>query len=378
MFYLMLPTEVVLLLALALSYLIACIVIPVVIRVAREKHLMNEPNGRSSHTQKTPSLGGVAIFVALATVFAIMTPLALRQETSTPLILPSLVILFFIGLKDDILVIDPYKKLVAQALAATLLILFTDIRVGSLFGLFGITQLPYLMSFGLTLFVMIAIINAYNLIDGIDGLAGGLGVVACLTLGIYFYIAGILWATVLCATLIGALTGFIRFNFSTTRKVFMGDSGSLTVGFVLAMLAIKFLQVNEIAHPMGYVKNAPGLAIAILFIPLFDTLRVFIHRIMSGKAPFHADRNHIHHFVVDSGFSHKQTSIILCSANAMIIGLGFFAFAQTSVVTSLLFLCVLFVTYAIVVRRKKPDTRYSQYYVRKRVVAKKLQQEPVN
>ncbi len=378
MFYLMLPPEVVLLLALAFSYLIACVVIPAVIKVAREKHLMNEPNGRSSHTQKTPSLGGVAIFVAIATVFAIMTPLVLRQETSTPLILPSLVILFFIGLKDDILVIDPYKKLVAQLLAASLLIIFADIRIGSLFGLFGIEQLPYLLSFGLTLFVMIVIINAYNLIDGIDGLAGGLGVVVCLTLGIYFFIAEVLWATVLCATLTGALTGFLRFNFSRTRKIFMGDSGSLTVGFILALLTIKFLQVNEVDNPAAYIQNAPGLAIALLFIPLFDTLRVFIHRIVSGKGPFHADRNHIHHFVVDSGFSHKQASIILCAANAMIIGLGFFAFAQTPVVASLLSLCLLFVVYAIVVRRKKPDTRYSQYYVRKPVVAKKLQQEPVN
>lgn len=371
----------VILFALVSSYVVARIIVPVVIRVSREKHLMDEPNNRSSHTQKTPSLGGVAIFAALAIVFTTAASLT-GQQSQAHLILPSLVILFFIGLKDDILVIDPYKKLGAQVLAGALLIFCTDIRIGSMYGLFGVYELSYAISFLFTLFVIVATVNAYNLIDGIDGLAGGLGIVVCITFGIYFYVADLLWAAVLCATLIGALISFVQFNFSQTNKIFMGDCGSLTVGFVLALLAIKFLQINEVSNHITYVRNAPGLAIAVLFIPLFDTLRVFIHRIASGKGPFHADRNHIHHFVIDRGFSHMQASMILCSANAMIISLSFLAFAQVSVVVSLLFLGVLFMTYSIVVRRKKPAikqrTKYSKYYVSKPVVMKKLRQEPVN
>ncbi len=371
----------VMLFALMSSYAVVRIIIPVVVRVSREKHLMDEPNNRSSHTQKTPSLGGVGIFAAIAIVFTTVTSLT-GQQNQAHLILPSLVILFFIGLKDDILVIDPYKKLIAQLLAGALMIICTDIRMGSLYGLFGIYELPYIASFLFTLFFIIVTVNAYNLIDGIDGLAGGLGIVVCVTFGIYFYMAGLLWATALCATLTGALASFVRFNFSQVNKIFMGDCGSLTVGFVLALLAIKFLQVNEVSPHTAYVQNAPALAIAILFVPLFDTLRLFIQRIASGRKPFHADRNHIHHFVIDSGFSHLQASIILCSTNAVVISLAFVAFAQSSVTGSLLFLGVLFVTYLLVVRRKnptaKPHTKYSKYYVSKPVAAKELQREPVN
>lgn len=367
------------LLALGSSYAVTHITIPVIIRVAREKHLMDEPNGRSSHTQKTPSLGGVAIFVTLAIVFVLVSNLMPMQDRDSHahLILPSLVILFFIGLKDDILIIDPYKKLSAQILAGSLLILFTDIRIGSLFGLFDIYQLPYFISFLITLFVIIVVVNAYNLIDGIDGLAGGLGMVACITFGIYFYIAGLSWATLLCTTLAGALMSFIKFNFSPTHKVFMGNCGSLTVGFVLALLTIKFLQLNETQH-MAYIKNAPTLAIVVLCIPLLDTLRVFIYRIANGRSPFHPDRNHIHHFIIDRGFTHFQASVILCSANALIVAMSFLAFAQAPVIPSFLALILAFMAYSLVIKRRKLVTvkQHSKIYV-SRPARRKIRREPV-
>lgn len=365
------------LLALVSSYAVTRITIPVVIRVAREKHLMDEPNGRSSHIQKTPTLGGIAIFAALAIVFVLVSHLIPAQHSQAHLILPSLVILFFVGLKDDILIIDPHKKLAAQILSGSLLILFTDIRISSLFGLFDIYQLPYVISFLLTLFVIIAVVNAYNLIDGIDGLAGGLGIAACITFGIYFYIAGLLWATILCTTLIGALISFIQFNFSRTHKVFMGDCGSLTVGFILALLAIKFIQINEIPH-IAYIKNAPTLAIAVLALPLFDTLRVFMHRIANRKSPFHPDRNHVHHFIIDKGFTHFQATVILCSTNTILVAISFLAFAQVSVALSFLALIFIFTTYSLLARRKAiTTTRETNIYV-SQPLRRKLQRESTN
>lgn len=344
-----------LLLALVSSYMVTHITIPVVIRVAREKLLMNEPGSRSSHLEKTPKLGGIGIFVALTTVFVLTSYLLADKQSPAHLIVPSLAILFFIGLKDDILMIAPYKKLVAQILAGSLFIIFTDIRVGSLFGIFDIYQLPYVVSFLVTLFVIIAVINAYNLIDGIDGLAGGMGIIACITFGIYFYLAGLIWATVLCATLIGTLSNFMQFNFSSTRKVFMGDSGSLTVGFILAILAVKFIQLNEAPHAV-YIESAPILAIAILRIPLFDALRLFIQRIARGKHPFLPDRNHVHHLITDSGFSHLQTTIMLCSTSAFVVAASFFTLAEAAIVPSLLMLIISFMVYFLILRSPTMDT----------------------
>ena len=338
-----------LLLTLASSYFITFSVIPVVIRVAREKHLLERPNVRSSHTQETPSLGGIAIFAALSIVFLLMTQFAGAAEKA-PLLFPSLVILFFIGLKDDILVINPYKKLIAQCFAAGLFITCTDIRIGNLFGLLSVYELSYLTSFLLTTLVIVVIINAYNLIDGIDGLAGSLGIVTALLYGVYFYATGLVWAVVLCATLVGSLIGFLRFNFSFLQKVFMGDSGSLMVGFILAVLAITFIQLNEMPHSLQ-VQNAPTIAIVTLAIPLFDTLRVFSHRLLQGLGPFQADRNHIHHFVIDNGYSHFRASLLLSGVSLVLAVSSYLFFAQASVTWSFAGLVVGFMLYSFIIRR---------------------------
>ncbi len=332
------------------SFVVVTITIPAIVKVSKEKHLMEEPNGRSSHIQKTPSLGGIAIFASIVITFLLATPENITQAVNIHLIIPSLVILFFIGLKDDILVIDPYKKLLAQVLAAALVIYFTDIRIGNLFGILGMDEISYVPSFVISLFVMVVIINAYNLIDGIDGLAGGIGIVAALTFGVYFYLAGIHWATVLAVVLIGSLLAFMRFNFSKTNKIFMGDSGSLVVGFILSLLAVKFIQYNESFNSF-YVPNAPTIAVLILAVPLFDTLRVFTHRIAKGIGPFTADRNHIHHFIIDSGFSHLKATLFLSLLSIAVVSLSGYFFAKSSVSYSFTGLIVTFILYSLVIRR---------------------------
>ena len=351
-------------LAVALSFVVTHVTIPAVIRVAREKHLLEEPNNRSSHFQKTPSLGGIAIFASLAIVFLLIAHFYPAASDTFYLILPPLIILFFIGLKDDILVIDPQKKLAAQIIAASLTIACADIRIGSLFGLFGVHELPYFVSFVLSLFIFVVVINAYNLIDGIDGLAGSLGIVAAASFGVYFYLTEIGWAVVLSATLIGSLASFLFFNHSRHSKVFMGDSGSLVVGFVLAVLAVAFIQINEASHAY-HVPNAPTVAIVVLAIPLFDALRVFSQRILAGYAPFRADRNHIHHFIIDGGFSHRRASALLASLSLVVIALGFLWLPQASVGESFAKLMAVFLLYSFLLRRNNALTRRSKLSVRK-------------
>lgn len=350
------------------SFVVVMITIPVIIRVALEKHLMEEPNGRSSHIQKTPSLGGVAIFASVVITFLLATPeAATSQAVNIHLIIPSLVILFFIGLKDDILVIDPYKKLLAQILAASLAIYFTDIRIGNLFGILGMNEISYVPSFAITLFVIVVIVNAYNLIDGIDGLAAGIGIVAALVFGVYFYLTGIHWATVLSVVLIGSLLAFIRFNFSKTNKIFMGDSGSLVVGFILSLLAVKFIQHNEVFNNF-YIPNAPTITILILAVPLFDTLRVFTHRIASGIGPFVADRNHIHHFIIDNGFSHLHATLLLSLSSIALVSISCYFFAKSSVSYSFTALIVTFILYSLIIRR---DVIVKKPYINEELLRKK-------
>jgi UDP-N-acetylmuramyl pentapeptide phosphotransferase/UDP-N-acetylglucosamine-1-phosphate transferase len=349
--------SVLLLIASALfSMLAVMITIPVVVRVAHEKELLEVPNGRSSHLRKTPRLGGIAIFSAIAIIFLLASPITTIEEGNIHLIVPSIVILFLIGLKDDILVIDPYKKLLAQLLAAGLVTVYTGIKLDNLYGLFGMYELSFAPAFVLSLFVFVVIINAYNLIDGIDGLAAGLGIVSFLAFGTYFFLVDVIWASVLCAVMIGALAGFIRFNFSRRNKTFMGDSGSLVVGFVLALMAVKFLQFNGTENALP-IANAPTIAILILAVPLFDTLRVFTHRIVSGSGPFKADRNHIHHLILDKGFTHLQVTVLLSASNAAILLFGFSFFAQAAVSYSFAALIVSFLFYSRLVRRKRPGAR---------------------
>ena len=364
-----------LLLAAILAFFTTHATIPAVIRVAREKHLLDEPNGRSSHSQKTPSLGGIAIFASLTIVFTLVAHLYPAVADKSHLILPSLIILFFIGLKDDILVIDPYKKLAAQLVAAGIVIACADIRIGSLFGLFGIYEMPYLASFLLTVFIFVVVINSYNLIDGIDGLAGSLGIVTALAFGCYFYLVGIGWAVVLCATLIGSLISFLRFNYSKNSKVFMGDSGSLLVGFVVAVLAITFIQVNETINPY-YISNAPTLAIVMLAVPLFDALRVFSQRILTGHSPFRADRNHVHHFMVDNGFSHKRSSLLLAGLSLLLIVVSFLLFDQASVAESFAELMGAFLVYSFILRRSIVVRRSTTFVRRPAAIVKRMRPLP--
>lgn len=351
---------------LIISFFISYVITPAIIRVSREKHLFDEPNARSSHVQKTPSLGGIAIFAAIIITYLLAMPKA-GFLVNIHAIIPSLVILFFVGLKDDILVIDPYKKLLAQIVASGLFIYFADIRIGSLYGLFSVYELPYIPSFVLTAFVMVVIVNAYNLIDGIDGLAAGIGIVVALLFGVYFYLVSLHWAYTLSLILIGSLLAFMRFNFSRKQKLFMGDNGSLVVGFILSVFAIKFIQFNEVKHIL-HIANAPTISVLILAVPLFDTLRVFTQRIVGGSSPFVADRNHIHHFIVDNGISHVVATCILSFFTLLMGVLGFYFLHNASVPMSFAGLLMTFATYSLVFRR---EVLVRRNYLGQRMVGKK-------
>lgn len=297
-----------------LSFMLTFMAIPKIIRVAYRKQLMDIPGNRSSHTRKVPRLGGVAIYFAVAITSGIFSP---EMIYKIHYFSAALVLLFFIGLMDDLLIVAPRKKLVAQIISALMIVVGSDVRIESFFGLFGIFELPYLLSVLFTMFVIVLLINSYNLIDGIDGLAGSVGILISLCFVFIFFRLFDYSTGLLAISLLGALLAFLYWNFSSTYKIFMGDTGSMVVGYLIAFMAIKFINLSSM--PWVMIKSGPVVAMAILIIPLIDTLSVIIIRLMQKKSPFAADRNHIHHRVMRLGFNHMQTTMIICTANLILI-----------------------------------------------------------
>ena len=333
-------------LILSSSLIIVLICTPVVIRVAFLKRLMDEPDNRSSHLKLTPTLGGVTIFAGVIISSCIF--INFSSDIFFQLYVAAVIILLLVGVKDDILILSPVKKLLAQILSSLIVIIGSDLRIINLYGIFGIFEVPYLVSVLLTLFVFISLINAYNLIDGIDGLAGGLGIISSACFGCYFTLNGNVAFSLLCFSLVGALLGFLYFNYSKTYKIFMGDTGSMIVGFSLSSFAVQLMNMYAPKIESENVFNAPLVAGAILFIPIFDTLYVFITRTMSGKSPFYADKNHIHHILIQRGYSHVQSSIILYLLQLFVVGFTVLFFENsTSVFTIFAFFLVLIINIVV-------------------------------
>ena len=353
-----------------LSFLIACflsiISIPVIINLSNLLHLTAKPGFRSSHEAETPTLGGIAIFAAsLIAYFLWPHSENILDSNTINLSMTGIIILFFLGLKDDILAVDPTKKLIIQIFASLILVAMGNFKVDNFYGIFGIHAVSDFISIPLTVFIFIAIINAINLIDGIDGLAGGISLIASMGFGIWFILNDHFSFGCLAFALSGSLLGFLRFNFSKTSKIFMGDTGSLIVGYLLSIFAVEFLSLNVgyLHDPEAYF-NAPIIVMVLLIVPIFDTLRVFIVRIVKGGSPFIADRNHMHHILIDSGLNHFWASFTLWMVTILNTGL-FFAFHGDITNTASLYIYIgMFGLYMVFA-----------YYMKKRVVLQKAKKK---
>ena len=324
------------------SLLVSFVSIPSIIKIAEIKHLFDEPDDRKQHIHRTPTLGGVAIFAGL--IFSLTFWSDQDAIVELQYIISSVILLFFMGIKDDLFNLIAYKKLAGQLLASFILVHWAGIRITTFYGLFGIQDLPIIPTYVLSIFTIVVITNSFNLIDGVDGLAASVGIVASSMFGFWFFSAGVTQYAILASCMVGALLGFLYYNRSPA-KIFMGDTGSLIVGVILSILSIKFIEMNRVldrAHP-NKVLVVPVVTLAILVIPLFDTLRVFTIRILQGKSPMSADRNHIHHLLLSLGFSHNQTTLSLVSFNVVVVGLVYyFQFIKGEILLSLLLgICVL-------------------------------------
>ncbi|HRO43553.1 MAG TPA: MraY family glycosyltransferase [Flavipsychrobacter sp.] len=316
----------VLFVAIPLLAAVACgFSIPKIILLAKRKKLFDLPdNHRKIHKEVVPNLGGVGIFFS----FAIVASIFIKFETfhTWNYLIAASMILFVVGIKDDIISLTPTKKFLAQIVAAVITVYVADIRLFSLHGILGIDVMPGWLSVVFSIVGCIFITNAFNLIDGIDGLAGTIGVLCSFALGTCLFIQENYSAAYVAFALMGAIMGFLRYNIAPAR-IFMGDSGSLFIGFTISVLSIIFINSfdpsnNLLASFIHTPKGALIFALSVLFIPVFDSFRVFVTRIAKGHSPFRADRTHLHHYLLDLGFSHSNTVTTLITANLLIISVS--------------------------------------------------------
>jgi UDP-GlcNAc:undecaprenyl-phosphate GlcNAc-1-phosphate transferase len=293
--------------------------IPVIVRISKEKHLFDMPNERRVNKNVVPNLGGIALFVGIS----ISTLLSLLNDPFPDLryILAGIIILFFIGIKDDILVISPRKKFIAQVICSLIIIIPGGIRLTNLHGILGLEEINYVFSVSISFLAIVAIINALNLIDGIDGLAASIGILASSFFGANFILMGNIPYAILSFATIGSLSSFSIYNvFGRKNKIFMGDTGSLILGLLLSVFVIEY---NESALNLAEQQRnfSPVFSLAILSVPLFDMVRLFTIRIIQNKSPFSPDINHIHHKLLKIDLSHKASTLIILSANLILIGI---------------------------------------------------------
>ena len=305
----------------SLAFLITFFAIPVIIQVAKDKKLFDEPDERKVHKNVIPTLGGLGIFAGFIIATLMGVPSGITSELQY--FAAASTVIFFLGIKDDILVLSASKKFIGQLIAAGIIIKFGGVQITNMHGFLGVYEIAHIPSIILSIFTIIVITNSFNLIDGVDGLAGSLGLLTTLVFGTYFYYAGQLTYSVMAFALAGSTIGFLIYNFSPA-KIFMGDTGSLLLGLINAILVIKFINVAGNPTSNLPIDSAPAIGFSILMIPLFDTLRVFGLRILDRRSPFSPDRTHVHHFLLDLGFSHRMVTITCVSVNISFIALAFF------------------------------------------------------
>lgn len=339
-------------LSVLVSFIIGLCFMPLVIDIAKKRNFVVKPNKRTSHEGIIPNIGGINIFISFfLTVFMFSYGIINQLQ----FIIVGVFIILIVGFVDDLIDIKASWKLFGQLVSAFFLIIVADIRLSHLHGFMGINELSLFTSYSLSFFVFIVIINALNLIDGVDGLASGLGVLYSIFFAIYFNQTGRLDLSISAFTMVGSLTVFFIYNvFGGNSKIFMGDSGSLLLGYMTTLFVFEFCEMNAYHRVADefFMSAAPSVSICVLAIPLFDTIRVMLTRVKKGVSPFHPDRNHIHHLLLKTGLKHRQVTFVLMGVSVMFILLGilgrslpigvlaFIAFTIASVLTYILWRAV--------------------------------------
>lgn len=293
------------------SFMLVLYLIPKIRYIVEQRKLNDQPDHRSSHIISTPSMGGVSFFLTL--IFVLILTNRWDFDNVGINLIGALTIIFALGLKDDLIVSTPKAKIGGELLAIFFILFCNCMEITSLDGFLGIHDIPFVISSTLSILMILTIVNAYNLIDGIDGLASTIGIVIFSIFGFVFLVTGVYFYFLICICLIAMQLAYLRYNLSSTKKIFMGDTGSLIMGFCIGFLSLKFLSMDtSLLNDLSFnPENRIFIIAAIMYIPLFDTFRVIAVRLLNNKSPFSPDNNHIHHILIDSGLSHFKSSLFL-------------------------------------------------------------------
>ncbi len=310
------------------------VIIPRIVMISKKKRLFDELSARKSHTGMVPRLGGASFFPTF--LFAFTLTMGMRYifgyDVADDYFMDSLcelmfllagsTVLFCVGMADDLTGVGYKGKFLAQTLSAVL-ICCSGVEITSLDGLFGIYEIPYWVGIILTVLIIVLLANAYNLIDGIDGLCSGLSLLALLTFGFWFIVHGIYVYAMMAMAMAGVVLVFFFYNVLGKRlKVFMGDTGSLLLGYLIAFLGLKFYSLN-VSGEFFRINAAPAVFLGVVSIPVFDVVRVFCARMSAGLSPFYPDRRHIHHKLLRIGLTHLQSAMVIVLLQVGFILLNF-------------------------------------------------------
>ena len=292
---------------------------PRLVKIALLKNIVDYPDARKLQRTPVPVLGGVAVFFGVVIAIGCMSSVV--DCSGLPVVIMAMMAMLYTGTMDDILSLSPGLRFVIEIVVVLLLIFVGGYCIDDFHGLWNIGRFSYWYAVPLTVVAAVGIINAINLVDGVNGLSSGYCIMACLIFGTLFFVAGEAPMTILAAVSVGALIPFFLHNvFGKTSKMFIGDGGTLVMGVVMSVFVIAILQNGS--RVAAYVNPNVGLVpftLAVLSVPVFDTLRVMSTRILKGTSPFRPDKTHLHHMFIDLGCSHVATTLAILGVNMFVV-----------------------------------------------------------
>ena len=292
---------------------------PRLVKIALLKNIVDNPDARKLQRTPVPVLGGVAVFFGVVIAIGCMSSVV--DCSGLPVVIMAMMAMLYTGTMDDILSLSPGLRFVIEIVVVLLLIFVGGYCIDDFHGLWNIGRFSYWYAVPLTVVAAVGIINAINLVDGVNGLSSGYCIMACLIFGTLFFLAGEAPMTILAAVSVGALIPFFLHNvFGKTSKMFIGDGGTLVMGVVMSVFVIAILQNGS--RVAAYVNPNVGLVpftLAVLSVPVFDTLRVMSTRILKGTSPFRPDKTHLHHMFIDLGCSHVATTLAILGVNMFVV-----------------------------------------------------------
>ena len=302
--------------AFLVGLVVSFLVMPLIIAALKRKNLIDTPDRRKIHRTITPSMGGIGIMTGI--VISLLIWLTFSGIVEYKYMLAGVGLLFVAGIRDDLIPISARIKLIVQILAA-LIVVFNGVIINSGYGLFGFYELHFTFRAFISIGFIIFFTNSFNLIDGLDGLAGSIALIISSFFSIWFFLNGNFYLAIIAGATSGAIIGFLYYNWMPA-KIFMGDTGALSLGFLFSVFALVFINQDYELGTEWYKYNAPvAIMIAILIIPLFDTARIIVVRLAKKKSPFEPDNNHTHHVLMRLGLSHAQVALTLSSFNILFI-----------------------------------------------------------